>query len=625
MTENKNYLVAIVLSIGVLLGWQYFVAGPRIEAERQRRAVEQAQVQTPPAAPGATTAAAPAGAASGAAAPTTGAAPSGAVGPATVPGSGALGNGVVATAMTREQALAQHPRVAVETPTLKGSIDLVGGRIDDVAFTRYREQVDPKSPAIDLLSPTGAKDPYFADFGWLPDAGAPVKVPGPDTVWTQKGAGALTPTTPVTLTWANGEGIVFERTIAIDERYMFTITDTVTSTSDKATTLYPYSALSRYGTPATSGYYILHEGAIGVFGDEGLKEVSYKDLKEKQKIEPTRVAGAWIGFVDKYWAAALIPDKAVTVQPRFAASPAVGGQPEIYRTFMLADGIALGAGGKISTATRFFAGAKEVATLDGYAKSFDIARFDLLIDWGWFYFLTKPLFHLISWLHQVVGNFGIAILIVTVIIKAIFFPLANKSYDSMSKMKKVQPEMKEIQERFKEDRAQQQQHLMELYRREKINPLAGCLPILIQIPVFFALYKVLFVTIEMRQAPFYGWIRDLAAPDPTTLFNLFGLIPWTPPTMLMVGVWPLIMGVTMFVQMKLNPPPPDPTQKMMFDWMPVLFTFMLANMPAGLVIYWSWNNLLSIAQQWFIMSKNGVKVELFDNVRGMFRRPPAAG
>ncbi|NLH81818.1 MAG: membrane protein insertase YidC, partial [Phyllobacteriaceae bacterium] len=546
-----------------------------------------------------------------------------AVGPAAV-ATGGAGNGVVGPLLTREQALAAHPRIKVTTPTLDGSIDLVGARLDDVSFRKYRDTIDPKSPEIVLLEPAGTEHAYFADFGFLSDAGSPVKVPGPDTRWTQKGEGALTPAAPVVLEWDNGEGVVFERTIAIDDHYMFTVTDKVRNTGARATTLYPYSVLSRFGTPTTSGYYILHEGAIGVFGDEGLQEVKYKDLKEKQKIEPTKVAGGWIGFVDKYWAAALIPDKAVTVQPRFAASPAAGGQPDVYRTFMLSDGSPLPAGGEISTSTRFFAGAKEVGVVDGYADAYGIARFDRLIDWGWFYFLTKPLFFLISWLNHLVGNFGIAILIVTVILKAIFFPLANKSYESMSKMKKVQPEMKELQERYKEDRALQQQHLMELYRREKINPLAGCLPILLQIPVFFALYKVIFVTIEMRQAPFYGWIHDLSAPDPTTIFNLFGVIPWEPPHMLMIGLWPLIMGVTMFVQMKLNPPPPDPTQKMMFDWMPVLFTFMLANMPAGLVIYWTWNNLISITQQSYIMRKNGVKVELWSNVKGMFGGSKAA-
>jgi YidC/Oxa1 family membrane protein insertase len=610
MIENKNYIFAIALSVMVLFGWQYFIAGPRMEAERLRRAAEVTQVA--PAAPTATaaTAAAP------------GAVPA-APGAGTPAAPAPLGNGVVATAQTRAQAIAAHPRIEIHTPTLDGSIDLVGARLDDVSFRKYRETIDPKSPEIALLTPAGAENAYFADFGWLSDAGAPVKVPGPETRWTQQGTGALTPATPVVLTWDNGEGIVFERTIAVDAEYMFTVTDKVKNATDRATALFPYSALSRFGTPTTSGYYILHEGAIGVFGDEGLKEVNYKDLKEKLKIEPAKVAGGWIGFVDKYWAAALIPDKAVTTQPRFAATPAAAGQPDVYRTFMLADAMPLAAGAEISSSTRLFAGAKEVGVVDGYAKTYDIARFDRLIDWGWFYFLTKPLFHVISWLNHLVGNFGIAILIVTVLIKAIFFPLANKSYDSMSKMKKVQPEMKELQARFKDDRTAQQQALMELYKREKINPLAGCLPILVQIPVFFSLYKVIFVTIEMRQAPFYGWIRDLSAPDPTSLFNLFGLIPWTPPHMMMIGLWPLIMGVTMFVQMKLNPPPPDPTQKMMFDWMPVLFTFMLASMPAGLVIYWTWNNLLSIAQQAYIMSRNGVKVELWDNIKGMFGRGSA--
>uniref|UniRef100_UPI002FDCD554 membrane protein insertase YidC n=1 Tax=Pinisolibacter sp. TaxID=2172024 RepID=UPI002FDCD554 len=549
-------------------------------------------------------------------------------GPGAVPTpAGPVGGPVVAAApASREQALAASARVKIETPVLFGSINLVGGRIDDVGFKKYREAVDPKSPAIELLSPAGAKDAYFADFGWLSDAGAPVKVPGPETRWTQKGAAPLGVGAPVTLTWDNGEGYTFERTVSVDDRYMFEITDKVTNASGRATTLYPYSVLTREGTPHTAGYYVLHEGAIGVFGDEGLQELKYDDLKKKGKIEPAKVAGAWIGFVDKYWAAALVPDKAVKVQPRFAGVPAAAGRPDTYQTFMLADGLPVAAGAAVTSTTHFFAGAKEVAAVDGYAEKLGIERFDRLIDWGWFYWLTKPLFFLIDILNKWVGNFGIAILIVTVLVKAVFFPLANKSYDSMSKMKKVQPEMKELQERFKDDRAAQQQAMMELYRREKINPLAGCLPILIQIPVFFALYKVIFVTIEMRQAPFFGWIKDLAAPDPTSMFNLFGLIPFTPPSMLMIGIWPLIMGVTMFVQMKLNPPPPDPTQKMLFDWMPVIFTFMLANMPAGLVIYWTWNNFLSIAQQWYIMAKNGVKVELWENLKSTFTKapPPAA-
>ncbi|TBW39266.1 membrane protein insertase YidC [Siculibacillus lacustris] len=617
MIENRNYIVAIALSIAVLLGWQYFVAGPRLEAEHQRQLIEQAAKAPPPAAAGIATSVAPTAPAGTAG--TAGTAPAGAS--ATV----AVDPAAVTATLTRPQALAAHPRVAIDTPVLGGSIDLVGGRIDDVGLKHYRETVDPTSPPIDVLSPVGTKEPYFADFGWLSDAGTPVKVPGPETVWTQKGTGALSVDRPVVLTWDNGEGLVFERTVSVDDKYMFSITDQVTNGGERPTTIYPWSALSRFGTPTTAGYYILHEGAIGVFGDEGLKEIKYADLKEKLKIEPNRVSGGWIGFVDKYWASALIPEHGARVQPRFAAAPAAAGRPDVYQTLMLGEGLALPAGGKATTTTRLFAGAKEVATVDGYAQKYDIAKFDRLIDWGWFYFLTKPLFFVISWLHQMVGNFGIAILIVTVFIKGIFYPLASKSYESMSKMKKVQPEMKALQETYKDDRTKQQQALMELYKREKINPLAGCLPIVIQIPVFFSLYKVLFVTIEMRQAPFYGWIRDLAVPDPTSLFNLFGLVPFTPPHMLMIGAWPLIMGVTMFVQMKLNPPPPDPTQKIMFDWMPVLFTFMLANMPAGLVIYWTWNNTLSIAQQAWIMKKNGVRVELWDNVRSLFRRsPPAA-
>ncbi|WP_407048535.1 membrane protein insertase YidC [Methyloraptor flagellatus] len=605
MFANKNYIVAIALSIAVLLGWQYFVAGPRLEAERLRRLAEQAQVQatqpTPPGAPSAGQAPAP-----------------------TAPGTpGTPTTALPGAPVSREAAIARSPRLAIDTPALAGSINLAGGRIDDLKLKGYRETVDRSSPNIVLLSPAGAADAYFAEFGWVSDAGTPVKVPGQDTVWTQEGTGALSPSNPVTIAFDNGEGYVFKRTFAVDAKYMFTIKDEVTSAAGRQTTLYPYSVVSRHGTPHTSGYYILHEGPIGVFGDEGLQEPSYKDLKDKIKIEPPKTSGAWIGFVDKYWATALIPDAAKPVQPRFASTPV--GSTETYQTFMLGDGAPLAAGGTVSQTTRLFAGAKEVATVDGYAAALNINKFDRVIDWGWFYFITKPLFFLIDWLNHLLGNFGLAILAVTVIVKALFFPLANKSYDSMSKMKKIQPEMKELQERFKEDRAKQQQAMMELYRREKINPLAGCVPILLQIPVFFSLYKVLFITIEMRQAPFYGWIHDLASHDPTSLFNLFGLIPWQPPAMLMIGVWPLIMGVTMFVQMKMNPTPPDPTQKIMFDWMPVLFTFMLANMPAGLVIYWAWNNSLSILQQGIIMRKNGVKIELWDNIKGMFGGAKASG
>ncbi|MDX3806929.1 MAG: membrane protein insertase YidC, partial [Bosea sp. (in: a-proteobacteria)] len=324
----------------------------------------------------------------------------------------------------------------------------------------------------------------------------------------------------------------------------------------------------------------------------------------------------------KYWAAAVIPDQQRKYEGRFSSVET--GTQRTYQADFLGEGVTVAPGAKTASQARLFAGAKEVAAINGYEESQQIKRFDLLIDWGWFYFFTKPLFFLLDWIYKHVGNFGVAILIVTVLLKGLFFPLANKSYASMAKMKALQPEMTAIRERYADDKMKQQQALMELYKTQKINPVAGCWPVLLQIPVFFALYKILFITIEMRHAPFFGWIHDLAAPDPTNLFNLFGLIPYTPPAMLHLGLWPIIMGITMFIQMKMNPEPPDPVQKMMFTWMPVFFTFLLGSFPAGLVIYWSWNNLLSVTQQGFIMKKNGVKIELFDNIRRMFGKGPPA-
>jgi YidC/Oxa1 family membrane protein insertase len=428
------------------------------------------------------------------------------------------------------------------------------------------------------------------------------------------------------LTWENGEGLQFRRTISVDNNFMFTVNDEVANTGSNPATIYGYGLVSRHGTPNVQGFYILHEGLVGVLGDGKLYEIGYSSIQG----EPPRVVkstGGWLGITDKYWAAALIPDQAAGLQGRFASSK-VGGL-DTYQTDYLLDATTVAPGGKASVQSRLFAGAKEVNTVDGYEKSLGIKNFELLIDWGWFYFITKPLFFALDYFFRLTGNFGVAILIVTVIIKLVFFPLANKSYASMARMKAVQPQMLAIRDRFADDKVKQQQAMMELYKQEKINPVSGCLPIVIQIPVFFALYKVLFVTIEMRHAPFFGWIKDLSAPDPTTIFNLFGLIPWDPSQVpvlgafLMLGVWPLIMGATMFVQMKMNPAPPDPTQKMIFDWMPVFFTFLLASFPAGLVIYWAWNNLLSVIQQGTIMRKNGVKIELFDNLKGLIARKKA--
>ena len=484
-----------------------------------------------------------------------------------------------------------------------------------------------------LFSPSGAPEAYYAEFGWVPASGTTEKMPGPDTLWTQEGSGTLGVDHPITLTYNNGTGLLFRRTIAVDDHYLFTIRDDVQNKSAAAVTLFPYALISRHGTPKTLGYYILHEGLIGVMGSDGEQEETYKKIADKKELH-WDVTDAWLGFTDKYWASALLPNTDAKVHARFSASE-VGGQPT-YQTDYLLDPISIAPGTTGGTDARLFAGAKEVsvvgvnfplANAGGYNQALHLNHFDLLIDWGWFYFLTKPMFLAIDFFFHLVGNFGIAILIVTVLVKLLFFPLANKSYASMAKMKAVQPELTMIRERYADDKVKQQQAMMELYKKEKINPVAGCLPIAIQIPVFFSLYKVLFITIEMRHAPFYGWIHDLSAQDPTNIFTLFGLIPFDPTVLPMIGsfmhlgIWPLIMGVTMWVQMKLNPAPPDPTQQMIFNYMPIIFTFMLGSFPVGLVIYWAWNNTLSVMQQSAIMHRHGAKIELWGNLKRTFTKP----
>ncbi|MES0809849.1 membrane protein insertase YidC [Roseibium sp. SCPC15] len=605
ISENRNTILAIVLSLVVLLGWQYFVAGPQLE--RQQAALEAQQE------------------ANAALQATTGGANPDAPQPTATPGTDATAPAQTAggqvTFASREQALGASDRVIIDTPRLEGSINLQGARLDDLRLKDYHETVDKSSPTIVLFSPKGSPNPYYSDYGWVADPGANIALPGPDTLWSVEGDANLSPTTPLTLTWDNGGGLTFKRTYSVDENYMFTVAQSVENASSDAVTLYPYGLIARQGTPETTGFFILHEGLLGVFGEEGLKEVDYSDLEEEGTIRPAKVDQGWLGITDKYWASTLIPVPGQEFQPSFSHSTATGN----FQTDFLGNGVTVAAGQTGETSSYLFAGAKETNLIDSYEETLGIKQFELMIDWGWFYFLTKPMFFVIDWFFHLIGNFGVAILAVTVLVKLIFFPLANKSYVSMSKMKLVQPQMTEIREKYADDRQKQQQALMELYKKEKINPLAGCLPILIQIPVFFSLYKVLFVTIEMRHAPFFGWIQDLSAPDPTTIFNLFGLIPWDPPQMLMLGVWPLIMGITMFIQMKMNPAPPDPTQQMIFTWMPVVFTFMLASFPAGLVIYWAWNNTLSVTQQYVIMRRQGAKVELWDNLSGMFKRKkPAA-
>jgi YidC/Oxa1 family membrane protein insertase len=611
MIDNRNTILAVILSGIVLIAWQYFYNMPQMEKQRAQTQTQAELVKpSPQTAPGST-------------AP--GATPS-ASAPANTPAAAA------AAIVSRDAAIAASPRVKIETPSVTGSISLRGARIDDLSLVKFRDTVDPTSPPIVLYSPSNTASPYYAEFGWVPASGSTARIPDQNTVWEQEGMGSLSQGHPITLKYDNGDGLTFRRTISIDDRYLFTLKDEVTNVGNAPVTLYPFALISRHGTPQVSGYYILHEGLIGYLGEQGLQEYGYKKIDDAKSVG-FNITDGWLGMTDKYWASALLPDTTAKLQARFSSN--LVGTVRTYQTDYLQDPQTIAIGGTASSNARLFAGAKEAsvvginfpfAGLGGYNKELGLNHFDLLIDWGWFYFITKPMFLALDWFYHLVGNFGIAILLVTVLVKLLFFPLANKSYASMAKMKSVQPQLAALKERYPDDRQKQQQEMMEIYKKEKINPIAGCLPVALQIPVFFSLYKVLFVTIEMRHAPFFGWIKDLSAPDPTNLFTLFGLFHYDPTQLplfghyLALGIWPIIMGITMWFQMKLNPTPPDPTQQMIFAWMPLIFTFMLAGFPAGLVIYWAWNNTLSVLQQSFIMRKNGVKVELFDNIKSTFAK-----
>jgi YidC/Oxa1 family membrane protein insertase len=577
--DQKNFIVAIVLSVLIIVGWQ--VAFP---PSKQATQTAQQQASTQSGAP-----AAPAG--------QNGTAPGATPGPGSTPAQQPV--------VSRSEAVALTPRVTFNTPELTGSISLKGARIDDVQLVKYRETIDPKSPPVPVLSPVGSKNPYYAEFGWSASDPA-IKVPGADTVWTSD-AQTVAPGKPVKLTWDNGQGLVFGLTISIDEFFMFDVKQSIENKTDKPVTLFPWSLIVRYGEPTYEGMYILHEGPYGVFNGT-LKEFSYSDFKgnKQQKISTT---GGWVGITDKYWMATLIPNQQSKVDVSIKQTGT--GTDVKYQVDYVGSGVATAPGATTITDAKLFAGAKIVRVISDYESKYGIEKFDLTIDWGWFSFFTRPLFWLLEWLYVHLGNFGLAILTLTVIVKAVFFPLANKSYAAMSKMKRLQPEMEKLKERYGEDRQRMNQELMQLYRREKVNPAAGCLPILVQIPVFFALYKVLYTTIEMRHQPFYGWIKDLSAPDPLTILTGFGLFPWDVPSFLHffnIGIWPMIMGVTMYLQQKLNPQPTDPVQARVFQFLPILFTFMLAPFAAGLVIYWAWSNILSIAQQYMIMRRHGAPV-----------------
>ena len=580
MNEQKNLFLAIVLMMAVLFGWQYFVAMPRMQEEQAKLAAQKKTEM--PLAPGVSS-------------------------PQTAP-----------SVVSRADALAQSSgRARIETPTLDGSINLTGARFDDLRLRDYHETPDDRSPEIELLSPMAALHPYVAEFGWIAGQGETQAVPNADTTWQLAQGGTVSPGNTVELSYDNGQGLAFTRRITVDDRYMFTVSDTVTNNSASPVTLSPYGLVMRRNVPPTTYYWVVHEGFIGVFNGT-LDDPTYADLADGNQTRQFQSTGGWLGITDKYWMAAVIPPQSEAFNGTYKAFDANG--TKAYQSDFILTPKTVAPNASQTVVHHFFAGAKVVDIVDDYARTLGINRFDMAVDWGWFNPLTKWMFLALDYIYRFVGNYGLTILIFTVIVKLLFFPLANTSYRAMSKMKKLQPEMERLRERYKDDKVKQQQELMQLYQKEKVNPLAGCMPMLVQIPVFFSLYKVLLVTIDMRHAPFFGWIQDLSAPEPTSLFNLFGLLPFTPPAFLMIGVFSIIMGFTMWLQTNLNPPPADPVQAKMFSYMPILFVFMLANFPVGLVIYWTWNNILSIAQQVFIMKSTGTPIDFLDRLRGMAAR-----
>jgi len=578
MSEQRNIVLAIILTMAILFSFDMYMAQfqPPVDEAAQSQAMNGDNAVPP---------------ASGDLPPA-----------ASLPGMEAMG--AVQAVRPRAEVLADDDRVTISTPKLKGSIRLKGARFDDLILTAYKESLETDAQDVVLLAPQHSDDPYYVEYGWVSTTEPSSALPTANSVWKADRT-SLTPQTPVTLTWDNGKGLVFARTFSIDENYMLQVDQSVTNNADRDVNVQPYGLIKRTGTPEISGFFILHEGPIGVFAD-GLEEIDYEDLRDDGDVN-FQSTGGWAGITDKYWLVAMVPDNEAATETYMVHRKRNG--IDNYQASMRSTGGTIAPGQTLTNASHLFAGAKINSMIDAYGESMDIRLFDRAIDWGWLYYLTKPIFYALSFLQDYVGNFGVAILLLTVLIKLLFFQLANKSYVSMSAMRKLQPKMVALRERYADDKQKQQQEMMKMYQEEKVNPVSGCLPMLIQIPVFFALYKVLFVSIEMRQAPFFGWVQDLSAPDPLLITNLFGLIPFDPPGFLAIGVWPLLMGITMYAQQKLNPAPQDPVQAKVFMLLPIMFTFLLAAFPVGLVIYWTWNNVLTIAQQWVIMKRHGA----FDN------------
>ena len=561
--ENKNVLLAVILSTAILIGWSFYFENPE-EAQRKRAEIQgKTETQTSAQKPEA-------------------------------PQSSKINP---AKSISRNEALKESDRVLIENKNLSGSISLRGALIDDIILKNYRETLDANSKPIVLLSPKKYEQGYFVESGWATTK-SDVKVPDNNSLWQIKEGKKLTTNSPVTLEWNNREGLVFLKKIEIDDKYLFKITEIVRNDKNKAVDLFHYGQITKNAKPTTENFYILHEGLVGVV-DKNLKEETYSAVEKEKKTYNGK--SGWFGITDKYWMSAIIPESGKSFKGEYSFTN------NYKANFIISEPNTIGPQKNTTSNIKIFIGAKEVYPIDNYSEKEKIDRFDLAIDWGWFYFITKPLFFVIDYIFKIVGNFGVAIIILTALVRIVFFPLSNYSFKSMAKMKVLQPEMLRIKELYKDDVKRTQQEMMALYKREKVNPLSGCLPILVQIPIFFAVYKMLFITLEMRHAPFFGWIKDLSAADPTTIFNLFGLIPWEPPTFLMIGIWPILMGVTMYFQQKLNPTPPDPIQAKIFAWFPFIITIMLASFPSGLVIYWTASNILTMAQQYYIMRKTTVK------------------
>ncbi|HEV2597625.1 membrane protein insertase YidC [Sphingopyxis sp.] len=572
MDDKRNMIAAILLSVAILIGWNF---------------VSEKFFPTPPKPDVTKTVAG-----------TPGATPTAAQGqPSALPTPGAPAAPAVQTIRPVETVLAEGNRIPIETPAINGSINLVGARVDDITLNKYRQTIKKDSPAVRLFAPGGTSAAYFASLGWSAQG---IQVPNANTVWTATGS-KLTPTTPVTLSWANTTGQTFRIEYSIDANYLITAKQTIANTGAAPVSASSFALIDRLGKPTDpheQDSYTIHVGPTGYLGGKTIIDTDYDDVEEAPNRSVRYNSGAWLGFSDKYWLAAIVPAKGERITAAIS-SPATNN----YQTLFARDFTQVAPGKQVTTTSRIFAGAKEVYTLQRYENDQGITRLSNAIDWGWFEFFEVPIFKLLDWLFKQVGNFGVAIMALTLIIRLLMFPIANRQFSSMAQMRLVQPKMKALQERYKDDKPKMQQELMKLYKDEKINPLAGCLPILIQIPIFYALYKVLMLTIEMRHQPFILWIKDLSAPDPLHILNLFGLLPFTPPSILAIGVLAVILGITMWLQFRLNPQATDPVQQQVFKIMPWLFMFIMAPFAAGLLLYWITNNILSIGQQQWMYRK----------------------